>query len=506
MPGSEEEHGLPTEIVSSYKKYAKDTILAAIATLASALRAVILLPILAKTLGAEAYGIWSQIEVTVGLLMMLALLQLGFAMTRFLAAERDEEKVSKGFFSILATVASASILSSILVFALARPLAMTVFGGANAEPFIKLAAYLIFLTTIDQAIIAYFRTSRQMGRYLVFILAQVVGEIALVCYLVLSGFGLTGAITALLAIRAPLFIAGFLLVKRQIRFALPSLVTIRPYLAYSLPLLPAALCFWIITMSDRYVIGYFLDAASIGLYSAAYTLGSGISLFYAPFSTVLLPAITNLYENNKIPEVKTHLRYSLKLFLTFAIPSVFGLSILSKSLLTTLATSEFVESYLIIPLIAVATLLFFCAPLGTSILYLVKRTKVIGLIYTISAIINIIGNIILVPRIGITGAAISTLLTFAIHLLIVWRISFKEIPFNIDVRFIIKSLISSAIMGVLIWKLNPAGAVEIAIAIVAGAGVYFAILILLKGFTRGEYAFLKDVIKEVSLAQIRGSN
>jgi uncharacterized membrane protein len=61
----------------------------------SSIKGIILLPILTKTLGAELYGIWAQMLVTVSLLMPLALLQLGFAMTKFLAAEKDKEKVSK---------------------------------------------------------------------------------------------------------------------------------------------------------------------------------------------------------------------------------------------------------------------------------------------------------------------------------------------------------------------------------------------------------------------------
>lgn len=486
------------EHANPYKKFTKDTLLAGIASLASALRGLILLPILSKSLGAEAYGIWAQIQVTISLLMMLAFLQLDVALTRSLAAETDKKSISTGWFSLLGAVSTASVLFSILMFILAEPLAMAVFGSVDAEPFIKLAAFLVFLTTIDQAVISYFISFRQMGRYSSFIIAQVAGEIALVAYLVFSGFGLYGAIAALLATRFLLFIIGFLLIRRKIEFAAPSLSILKSYLTFSLPSIPAAFCYWVITLSDRYVIGYFLGAAAVGLYSAPYVLGSVIVFFFAPLSIVLLPAITNLYENNRMQELKTHLKYSLKFYLTLAIPSVFGLSILSKSLLTTLATSEFAEAYLIVALVVIATLLFNCSSIGMNVLLLLKRTKAVGLIYSISAAINIIGNIILVPRIGIIGAAISTLVTFAIHLSLVWGISFKEISFDIDLKFIAKSLISSAAMGFLIWKLSPVGAVSIIIAIAAGAAVYFAFLMLVKGFSKEEYRFFKDMIKAIS--------
>ena len=68
--------------------------------------------------------------VTVSLLMPLALLQLGFAMTRFLAAEKDKEKISNGFSSIFAAASSTAFVLSFLIFILAEPLAVAVFGGA----------------------------------------------------------------------------------------------------------------------------------------------------------------------------------------------------------------------------------------------------------------------------------------------------------------------------------------------------------------------------------------
>ena len=73
--------------MSHYKKFTKDVGLAGVAQLVTTLKGLILLPILPKTLGAEFYGMGAQILVTVSLLMPLTLLQLEYAMTRFLIFE-----------------------------------------------------------------------------------------------------------------------------------------------------------------------------------------------------------------------------------------------------------------------------------------------------------------------------------------------------------------------------------------------------------------------------------
>ena len=154
--------------------------------------------------------------------MPLALLQLGFAMTRFLAAEKDKEKISKGFSSIFAASSFTAFALSLLIFILAEPLAVAVFGGADATYFVRLAAFLILLVTLDQVIIEYFVAFRQMERYAIFMILQTVGEIALIGYLVLSGYGLFGAIISLLAVKMLIFTVGFFVVRREIGVSKPT--------------------------------------------------------------------------------------------------------------------------------------------------------------------------------------------------------------------------------------------------------------------------------------------
>lgn len=97
--------------------------------------------------------------------------------------------------------------------------------------------------------------------------------------------------------------------------------------------------------------------------------------------------------------------------------------------------------------------------------------------------------------IGIIGAALATLMTFVFYCIMNGMLSFKLLNLNIDFKFILKSIISSAVMGYCILLLNPVGAVSIIISIGVGASIYLLMLITLKGFTRDEYVFFKKVCK-----------
>ena len=111
----------------------------------------------------------------------------------------------------------------------------------------------------------------------------------------------------------------------------------------------------------------------------------------------------------------------------------------------------------------------------------------------VSALINVVLNIILVPLMGIVGAAIATLVTFMVHLFVVSKLSSKRLSYGIDFKFIGKSIAASVPMAFVVWKLNPYGTVNILVSIAIAAAIYFGILTLLRGFTRDDYRFLRGI-------------
>jgi hypothetical protein len=71
--------------------------------------------------------------------------------------------------------------------------------------------------------------------------------------------------------------------------------------------------------------------------------------------------------------------------------------------------------------------------------------------------------------------------------------SFRELTFDIDWRFIIKSLIASAIMALVIWIISN---LNVIITVLVGVAVYGVGLFLLKGFKREEIAFFSRLFSK----------
>lgn len=481
--------------MSEYTLFTKRVGLVGMVRLITNIRGLILIPILTKTLGATEYGAWSQILVTISLAMPFIMLGLPSAMVRFLPAERENKELGKGFFTVIFTIFFVSMVFALFLFLSSNSLAILLLRNVSFAPIFKIASALIILEALNQASLELFRVFGQIKKYSVLIILQTFVEVGLVSFFVLSGFGLVGAIISLLITRGVILLLSLCLIISHIGFIVPDFSVLRPYLLFGLPLIPSVVFEIIVASSDRYVIGFFMGAAPVGIYSAAYGIGSVILVFLGPISCILSPTVFKSYDEEKIDEAKTYLSYSLKYFLMFSIPSVFGLSILASPLLVTLTTSEFVSlGVFIVPLVALSMILEGARAIFGEVLMLFKRTKIFGIASITAGLTNLVLNIALIPYFGIIAAAITTLISYGLLGFIMYSVSRKYMKFELNLSFTIKSILSSVVMGFIICVLSPIGAVMIMLTVGIGAIVYFCVLFLLKGFKREELKIISEII------------
>lgn len=159
--------------------------------------------------------------------------------------------------------------------------------------------------------------------------------------------------------------------------------------------------------------------------------------------------------------------------LTVTIPFVFGAFILAEPFLRLFSTAKIAgEGVLVVPMVALSNLFFAAYVPIAQILVLVKKTRITEAIWIVCALVNLDFNILVVRRWGILGAAITTLIAYGLALGLTTYYSFKEFRFPVDWRFIIKSLIASAIMSLAIWLIHPQSNLATIIAIIVGGVVY----------------------------------
>ena len=457
-----------------------------------ALSNIILLPILTRNLAIADYGAFALILITLNILPPLAALGLHNSLIRFGAAAKGRRDVQELFYSMGFIVLATSLLISGLFLLLTPQIATSLFQN-------NLAAALLLVPNILIACLIffawqYFVTFQQIKRYTWLNLFNAYLETALVAYFVLAGYGLEGAVIALLVEQLVVFLIMMYLIVAEIGFATPKFMHVRQYLNYGLPLIPGSLSGWIVNSSDRYLIALFLGTAAVGYYSPGYTAGTTIGMVAAPLSTLLPAVLSKHYDENNLVDIRTILTYSLKYYIGIALPCVFALSVLSKPILLLLTTQQIATNgYLVIPFVAAGTMLIGAYSVLVTIIALKKKTAVIGTIWMLSAALNLGLNLVLIPYLGLVGAALTTFLAFLLAFVLTTIYSFRYFKFDVNGGFIAKSTSGSIIIALFLFLWNPAGLLNIVLAIALAAAIYLSILLALRGFTIREIKLMYSI-------------
>ena len=387
------------------------------------------------------------------------------------------------------------IIISLLLFFLSDFVASNIFKDVSLSLYFKLASVLVLFNAIYQLFINFFRAKRKIGLFAIIGVIHNVFQVSIIVFFLLLGYKLTGVIIALIIDGALFGLITLFITLRQIGFQIPRFSHMKSYLRWGAPLTPNDAIFWILTTSDRYIISYFLGVGATGIYNAAYSIGNYASFALMPLSIVLFPNIVKTYDEGNRNLTRNYLTYSLKYLMMIAIPCAFGLSILAKPLLNILTTPEFVSGTIVVPLIAFGAVLSCVFQISSAVINLAGKNQLVPIVLGIGAGLNVLLNVILIPHMGILGAALATLVAYAVLGMLALIVSRRFLKFDIDTPFLVKSFFASAVMAFCIWLMNPNSIAKVVVSIFAGVIVYSATMLLLKAFSKGERAFFTTLMK-----------
>jgi len=206
-------------------------------------------------------------------------------------------------------------------------------------------------------------------------------------------------------------------------------------LTYSVPIMFTMVLGSLLHWMDVLMLGYFIDAETVGLYHpAARTAGLQQSILIV-FAGIFAPMFSRYYAQNDIMGMNHIYKLVSRWVLTIIVP-VLILIILFPTKIMLLFGADFTQSASVLIILTIGTSIFAVFGISSTAL-VVSGYQKINLVNTFSAVVlNICLNIILIPKYGISGAAWATLssMTFiAMARLIETWIFLKVIPFNIKI-------------------------------------------------------------------------
>jgi len=369
---------------------------------------------LARYLGPENYGVLNYSIAFAGLFGFLAYLSADNITSRELIKQPEQRDSLLGTAVVLKTIGGlgAFILALVAVF---------IFEG---DTLIRLLVILYALSFLIQApgIVGVFFQSQVKAKpvVLVQLLALAISSVLKISIIILHGSVvlvvvvyaldvLWNSIFLLLAYRA----SG--LNARQWKFSRPLAKRI---MHDSLFVMLASVSWFIYIKIDQIIVGNLLGQRAVGLYAAAVKIAEIWYFIPGVICASLFPAIVSAKEQGeRIYRHRLKFFYLLLLVLAFVI--ALGVSLLSKLAITVVYGSAYLAAVPILQIYTWSSIGMFLSVGVSQYLTAENMMRTSFLISLIGMAANIILNFILIPRLGLTGAALASLISYLIAPLLI---------------------------------------------------------------------------------------
>jgi O-antigen/teichoic acid export membrane protein len=453
----------------------------------------IMLPVYTRYLTPADYGVLELIGMTVALLAVALGMGVEAAVSRFYFDYKDPEKRKLVVSSGLLGYSGFALIFVVILLPFSDALAGLILDSVSLGHYFVVALIGLGLSFIQPINLAYLRVQQKSGTLMLVQVAKTFFGLSLVILLVVvKEMGVYGVLlgTMLSDLVFTIFLTVFTLIHTRLRV---DWTLVKGMIMFGLPLVPSNMSAYIVRASDRWFVKEYVNMASTGLYSIGYKFGTLVHQFVtSPFIQIWTPRRFEYFEKEGSD------RIFARIFTYFCAVSLFvGLmiSLLSKEIIQLMTTEAFWSSYLIVPVIVLAYIVFsFHYHFNVGIL-IKKATKYIAYVNMANAGLNIVLNFIIIRRYGVWGAAFTALICYLFKSGMTYYYANRLYPISVEWRRV-STLFIGAIGLFLAGSLIDTGSLWLNAAAKVGVGLtYPLILYWMRMFDSSEIAKIKEIIR-----------
>lgn len=451
--------------------------------------AIVTVPYVSRVLGSSNIGIYSYTYTIASYFALFIMLGLDNYGNREIAKSKKDAKLLSVVFS---EIYYMQLAIGIIVF-----VAFSVFAFTNSgeyATYLEIQCVYLFSVLIDINWALYgleefkFTSIRNciinvIGLVLIIVLVR--DTDSLVIYTVLlSALAIFNNVT------------GWLCLKRRIRLVKCSVRGIvrhvRPNLVLFIPVLAVS----IYKMMDKIMMGGMCSIDQVGFYESAEKVIQIPTLLVSSLGTVMLPRMTSLYSDGNEAEANRYIVKSIDAAMIVASSLCFGIMGVSREFVPLFYGDGFelcADLYLI--LLPCCLFLSFSNVIRTQYLIPKGKDKLFVVSVSSGAIINLISNLILIPKLGAIGAAYGTLIAEASVCIIQSYGIRKELPLSMYVIHAIPFIVLGLVMFIVLYFSVFTGPIilQVILKTALGFGIYAAGLVLILMFGKRLYGI--DIMK-----------
>lgn len=473
--------------MDTIQRVAKNTFALFIAQIVSSIMSILLGIFIARNLGDIVLGKYSFAYAFV--IFFSIFLDLGYNTLLIREVARDKAKADKFVSNILSFRAISALIVSVFIV-----LTINLMGyPSDTKNVVYLFAVYIFLESFSVVYKMIFRAFERMEYEAAITIVSNILRVSLAIVVIHLGYGLIGMglvfiFTNILDLLISTVVCErkFVRSKTELDFSF-----FKETIKIALPLSMIGLFATVFVRADTILLSIMKGDAVVGWYYAAYNLVLGLRVIPMLLISALLPTLSYFYITSRSSLKVAYEKYFRYVFI-LGLPTTMGATLLSDKIILFVYGPEFTNSIIALQILAWDILLIFLYTILGGFLISINRQNQMAIAAAITAVVNVILNLILIPYFSYVGAAIATVGSEAILFGIYFYLISKHIHVIPLRKILVKPLIALLVMSVFVYFFKWA---HFFILVILGALLYFGILYLIKGISKDDIAMLRHLLK-----------
>ncbi len=417
----------------------------------------LLLPLYSNLISTDEFGRYSLLMAFYTIAAVFYQGGLTSALTKFYLDSENDKQRCKIFSTVVNLILLIGVSLTILAAAFSTDLSNLILGSDKFSGLVLLTVFSLCIDSFVITILQLLKTKELSRKAVSFSAISAVTNLLLNILLVYYlGWGIVGIIAAQLL--SALFVLLILIptVSREYTFIIEAPI-VKSILNFSYPLIAAGILSTAVDVIDRFIINYYFGEETTGIYSFSYKIAMVMNVFVISMRTAWTPYSIRLFRAGYYAD-----DYGKVLTKIIAVSSIIFLatSLLAGDLFNFSFNGKYLfnPSYqggvIIIPIVLIAY--GFNALAGFYAIYPFIKGKSSYFFYVdlLALIFNLVFNYLLIPKYGIVGAAIATLISYCAGFMFFFSISHKKMQINYQLNKILQTLFVTGIAYVICNQLD----------------------------------------------------
>ena len=435
----------------SIKTLGKQSLIYGIGTILTRLVTFLLLPVYTNVFTPEQYGIVSLAYAFTGFVIVVYRYGMDTALMKFYIDSEGEEK-KKYFTTIFSTQTITSLIFSGMVFLTAHFLSPIFLGGEYTK-LMQFVAIILFLDALRELPLLVLRANEKPRQFIFLSLINVLLLMGFNIYLVVFlKMGIEGVLIGNIIASSIVLLATLPIILQNFKIDAVDKNVLKEVLKFGLPFLPAAFFSMIMELSDRYLLEWLADTSAVGLYSAGNNFGKFGLLIVMGFNMGWTPYFLKIGKDANAKQTFSLVsKYFLGImgffivFISLWIDSIVRFKIGNVSFFG----EDYWISTQVVPILLLGYYFFGTYVLQLPGVFMTNRTKWVPVFRGVGAALMIIINIILIPRMGIMGAATAKMLAYFGMAFAIWINNKKYYNIQYSLRGILFPIVYLIIVSII---------------------------------------------------------